>query len=108
MTAKTVAIGVVLALVALLSPTAAVADEDNAIGRYVIVPMKGHDALVLLDTKTGQNWIYTTKNFTWQSNPFFTKRLSDPPPPGWAYLPPSPPSPPNATVEELVEKYRSK
>ena len=85
MTAKTVAIGVALVLVAMaLSPTAAVADEDNTIGRYVIVPMPGREALILLDTKTGQNWIYTTKNFTWQPNPFAKRLFVDAPLPEWA------------------------
>ncbi len=105
MTAKTVAIGVELVLVAMaLSLTGAVADEGDEIGRYVIVPMPGREALILLDTKTGQNWIYTTKNFTWQPNPF-AKRLFDPPPPEWAYLPTPPPAS-TLTDEQLLKKFR--
>ena len=48
------------------SPTDAVADEVNANGRYVIVPMPGGEvkALVLLDTKTGQNWIFDPESLT--------------------------------------------
>lgn len=48
---------VLLALaLTLVSTGVSVADGDNEIGRYTIVPMPGHDALILLDTKTGQNW----------------------------------------------------
>jgi len=58
MTVKALVIGAVLVLAASFSP--AQADEGN--GRYVMVPVPGHKALILLDTKTGQNWVSKTTN----------------------------------------------
>ena len=106
MTVKALVIGAVLVLTALFSP--AYADDGN--GRYTIVPIPGHNGVILLDTRTGQNWFSADaektnhpifgergpsgvrlvgvelKTFNWLPNRFFT--LTGPP----TYLPPSPPS----------------
>ena len=118
MTPKTVAVGALL-VVSLLGTPGALADNDNEIGRYTIVPMLGHDAVILLDTKTGQNWVSvfveldsyvvdkdelkkvgTVKNLTWEPNsfakvpPHYEMRAGKfEPGPGSVYLPPPPPDP---------------
>ena len=89
MTLKTVVVGALL-VVSLLGTPGALADNDNEIGRYTIVPMPGNNAVILLDTKTGQNWLSgdvveigefkvddgevkktgAVKSLTWQPNPF--------------------------------------
>jgi len=86
MTVKALAVGVALVLAPLFSP--AHADDGN--GRYTIVPIPGHNGVILLDTRTGQNWfsgdavelkyehIYakkitnktTFKTFNWRPNLF--------------------------------------
>jgi len=121
MTPKTVIVGA-LWVVLLLGTPGALADNDNEIGRYTIVPMPGNDAVILLDTKTGQNWLSgdvvehnkfvfdengelkkkgTYKNLTWRPNPFaewpaghFDLRTDKiEPGPGSVYLPTPPPVP---------------
>jgi len=115
MTPKTVTIGALL-VVSLLGTPGALADNDNEIGRYTIVPMLGHDAVILLDTKTGQNWLSvfvelgsfvvdkdelkkkgTFENLTWEPNsfakvlPHYEMRAGKlEQGPGPAYLPPPP------------------
>ncbi len=115
MTLKTVAGGALL-VVSLFGTPGALADNDNEIGRYTIVPMPGHDAVILLDTKTGQNWLsafveldiyvvdkdklkkkVTVKNLTWEPNsfakvlPHYDVRAGKlEPEPGSVYLPPPP------------------
>ncbi len=118
---KTAVVGALL-VVSLLGTPGALADNDNEIGRYTIVPMPGHDAVILLDTKTGQNWLSvfveldnyvidkderklkkkgTVKNLTWQPNPFakwaaghYEPRTGKiEPGPGSVYLTPPPPDP---------------
>ena len=108
-----------LLVVSLLGTPGALADNDNEIGRYTIVPMPGHDAVILLDTKTGQNWLSvfvefdnyvidkgelkkkgTVKNLIWEPNSFAKVPLHHEvgagklePGPGSVYLPPPPPDP---------------
>jgi len=116
MTPKTVVVGALL-VVLLLGTPGALADNDNEIGRYTIVPMPGHDAVILLDTKSGQNWYSndvveldnyvvdkdelkkkgTVKNLTWRPNSFakvlpsYKVRAGKlEPGPGSVYLPPPP------------------
>ncbi len=108
-------------VVSLLGTPGALADNDNEIGRYIIVPMPGHDAVILLDTKSGQNWYSgdvvendifaiedgdlkkkgTFKALTWRPNPFakwpgnYEVRAGklEPVPSSVVYLPTLPPDP---------------
>jgi len=89
MTLKALVIGAVLA--ALFSP--AHADDGN--GRYTIVPMPGHDVLVLLDTKTGQSWASSIVNkkgdrprVSWWGTVFFKVPLPAPDLKQSSFLPP--------------------
>jgi len=58
MVVKALAVGSALILATLFSP--AYANDGN--GRYTIVPLPGRHVLILLDTKTGHNWLLDLMN----------------------------------------------
>jgi len=103
---RALVIGVVLVLAALFSP--AHADEGN--GRYVMVPVPGHEMLILLDTKTGQNWVSKTTNqiaplaerprVFWYSAVFHNPGTLLPAP---NYLPPRPPTEQQIELQTKIE-----